>query len=793
MPGEATNIDTLQIQVKADAKKASTSLDALRKSLVSLGDAISGGSFEGLKSLANALGKLAEGTGHVKAFAGAIRSMGKAMDGSTASMTRFQSAMMDTAMIAGTAAGQMRDMNVQEFLSNTSQQTITEQTAAMQALTKSVDELAGKMSSAGNKVKDFGKTAEKAKKQTSLLATGFKELSEPISNLVASFKRIAFYRFIRTVLKGITSAVKEGLTNLKAYSDTVGTAFAPAVDDLSRHVLLLKNSFATALRPAIEAVIPFVIQLADAFSRLADFIAQVTSVLFGKTDENGRYTKAVLGDLQKGNKEAKKLQRTLLGFDEINRLDGDTGSGTSDSANLDFVQADVSEQAKGVADFIKNIDWQKVAEYAGMIAGVLATIKGVKILGGLKNVWDVIKKIWSVLKKVGGWIASAAKALGVGGTIAVAVVAVFALWGDKIDEFMEKAQKKVGGVFDWIDDKLKFSKGLTAISQFQRTIFNLLTETIGTAASMVYKLVRGDFKGALKELIHLIATLLKGAISLVVGFVNIILGFVDDIIYYVMIAAQWVYNHAIVPVVNWFATGIEKIRVWIHNAWIDIQVGLLTAFKWIIEKINVLLGALESAVNKAIDAWNKVTGSNVGHVDLTINTDQFDAKIDELKNAKLPPVTETVQLLTEWKDPVKRLNLQIDATGVYSTIDKIEKKLQNVIDGAANRAKKIAPTNSMYTNTISAYASGGFPTAGSLFIAGEGGGSPEYVGSFGGQTGVWNSDQLVSAMFSAFSSALAANPQGGGDIYLDGEVIYKNTVRRNNNQVRSTGRSALLT
>lgn len=92
----------------------------------------------------------------------------------------------------------------------------------------------------------------------------------------------------------------------------------------------------------------------------------------------------------------------------------------------------------------------------------------------------------------------------------------------------------------------------------------------------------------------------------------------------------------------------------------------------------------------------------------------------------------------------------------------------------------------------SLHDSGGYPSAGSLFIAGEGRHSPEYVGSFGGQTGVWNSDQLVQAMYTALSSALANNPQGG-DIYLDGEAIYRSVVNHNNTHVRSTGRAALLT
>ena len=54
-----------------------------------------------------------------------------------------------------------------------------------------------------------------------------------------------------------------------------------------------------------------------------------------------------------------------------------------------------------------------------------------------------------------------------------------------------------------------------------------------------------------------------------------------------------------------------------------------------------------------------------------------------------------------------------------------------------------------------------------------------------------NTDQMAAAMYEAMNAALRNNPSGG-DIYLDGEVIYQNTVRYNNNNVRATGRSALL-
>ena len=634
------------------------------------------------------------------------------------------------------------------------------------------------------------------------ISNAFSKAVAPITKFIKAIGRIALYRAIRTAIKNISSAIREGLTNLKAYSAEVGTEFSPAVDNLRRHVLLLKNSFATALRPVIEAILPTIIQLVDWFSKLADFAAQVFSILTGKVDSNGRYTKAVLSDLEQSNKQAKELRRTLLGFDEINRLDGDTGSGQQQSAGLMFTQADVSPEAVTMAEklqtifgkvkeFIKSIDWSTVLKVLGVIGGIIAGAKiatGIsKVVGFVKSLWTIVKKIWPIIKSIVGGISPVAG-------IVIAIVAAFALWGDKISEFFENIRTKGNKVFDWIDEKVKFSSALSAINDVQRSIWNMVTGTIGKLASAVYKLFHGDFKGALKDLVSLIATVIKGIIGIVVGLANVVLGIVDDIIYYAKVAAQFIWNKAIVPIVNGIATAFAKVKVAVHNAVVDLKIGIQQVLKWIVEKVNTLcLEPLTKTINAAIVVWNKVMKDDIKPIDLTVDTTQFDDKIDELKETKLPPITETVQVAAEWTGQIEKLGLNIDTTGIYNAIDNVEKKLNNAIDRIGKKAGTVGGGGGGGKfATVAMYASGGFPTAGSLFLAGENGAGPEFVGNVNGQTGVWNSDQLVNAMFTAFSSALAANPSGG-DIYLDGEVIYKNTVRRNNNQVRSTGRSALLT
>ena len=88
---------------------------------------------------------------------------------------------------------------------------------------------------------------------------------------------------------------------------------------------------------------------------------------------------------------------------------------------------------------------------------------------------------------------------------------------------------------------------------------------------------------------------------------------------------------------------------------------------------------------------------------------------------------------------------------------------------------------------ISGYATGGFPTAGQLFFAGEGG-KPELVGTMGNQTAVANTEQIVSGITRGVSDANAEQnallrrqnellmqilQKEGGNFYLEGREVLR--------------------
>ena len=191
-------------------------------------------------------------------------------------------------------------------------------------------------------INNVQQAARKASSAAKDVAKGIKETGEaakksdgPMSNFVASLKRIAFYRIIRTVIKEITQAFKEGLENAYEWSKTVGGELAPALDRIATASAQMKNQLGAALGQLIVGLEPLLVQLVHLITKLAQAFTWLIAVLSGS--DQYLVANEVATSWKEADKAAKAYKRTILGFDVINRLnDPNSGSGkaATDYSNL---------------------------------------------------------------------------------------------------------------------------------------------------------------------------------------------------------------------------------------------------------------------------------------------------------------------------------------------------------------------------------------------------------------------------------------------------------------------------
>ena len=111
------------------------------------------------------------------------------------------------------------------------------------------------------------------------------------------------------------------------------------------------------------------------------------------------------------------------------------------------------------------------------------------------------------------------------------------------------------------------------------------------------------------------------------------------------------------------------------------------------------------------------------------------------------------------------------------------------------KGKVSTSSNGTLSMTFSAYAAGGFPTEGQMFVAREAG--PELVGSIGSRTAVANNDQIVDSVSQGvYRAVVQAMGQSGGNQVVEAKVndkvLFEVVLNRNRQETMRTGYSPLL-
>lgn len=139
-----------------------------------------------------------------------------------------------------------------------------------------------------------------------------------ISRVARKFENVAIARLARGILNAVINSTKTGIQDLYKWSQSHNGAFAKAIDSITQDFRYISDILGTIFGPFIEALAPVIRNIADAFAAAAEKANQFFAVLLGR---NGYYRALRVAKQYAG------LQNQLLGFDELNVLKGDNGSG----------------------------------------------------------------------------------------------------------------------------------------------------------------------------------------------------------------------------------------------------------------------------------------------------------------------------------------------------------------------------------------------------------------------------------------------------------------------------------
>lgn len=480
-----------------------------------------------------------------------------------------------------------------------------------------------------------------------------------------------------------------------------------------------------------------------------------------------------LGGVGKNAKGAKKqvqaLKRELMGFDKITKLSGEQGTSTGGAGTsgggggigaggIDFSEAEADTQT--FADNVKN--------YLNSI-----NIPD-KLKNALHNLKTAFSELWDTLSSAGQWA-------------------------------YEHVLVPLGKWF--VNDGLP-----TGINAFAGAI------NLANSALKLMKTVLDPLLPLVEPFLNLWLNFQTSKLQTVTDAFNLLARLLDDIV-----------------------ETIEKIQEYLNPQNGFWKVGLM----WGDDNTIDLKGNITSVDDSNLPLGQRIINAMKG--DITTKEDSLPNKEKTLGGMK-GDITSKSNSLSKSEKVLGGMKANI--TSRKNSLSKAEKtlggftavitKVSSGIKGGANAVVKIAKATiakaggGIYKNgkwsPIQRYASGGLPNGSQLFWARENG--AELVGTIGGHTAVMNNDQIVASVSDGVARAIAGvrlavtapritdadrrsatSTVNGNDnqqlvilltqiltainnkdnnVYLDGEQIKNNVVRRINNHTRATGQLELI-
>lgn len=691
-----------------------------------------------------------------------------------------------------------------------------------------------KLNSLSKTFRDIGRSAKSAKGILNGILHPIKTLREamggmskrrgmPLSRMLGT--SLLFNTVFRS-LSMIQNAIKEGSNNLVQYS----SAYNSSISSMASSLLYLKNAWSAAFAPIVNVVGPyisaFIDMLATALNAVGQFMAALTGKGFAvqakKTFQDYGASLGGVGSsggkaakgLGNANKAAKELKRTLMGFDQINKLPEptDSGSGSGGSGGGgggaggggDVSPYDMFETVnvdKNIADLAKMFK----EAWAESDFTEIGAMLGDKLNGALESIkWDKIKETTRKIAKslatfLNGFIAETDWKL-VGGTIAEGINTAFEFLYTFVKTFDWKKLGKAlaDGICGFFE---KWDAGLTSktFSEFGKGLLEGLTSFIDTLGEndtfekigkKVVDFICGiDWLGLAWDLSKFFVSLSNALLDFPTDFAK---GFATSLISNLLNIDEKDVENAFkkidipgiiarntigkLPFVNLplkasivfeFARNIiGKIPEWIESGKKKVTLAIEYGKK-IIGKIPEWFQSGKKKIAVFLEKkWNDFK-SKLKIPDLITIKANLQKKWGEFK--KTLNIPNSVTVLTELKKKWSKFKTALgipDSLSVKMSLSKTWKSLRSALgipDSFKLKfdlpkikvnwgEKKMAGFTIKYPTGFSTYAQGGFPAIGEAFIAREKG--PELVGRIGRRNAVANNVQIIESVARGVEAAV---------------------------------------
>lgn len=806
-------------------KEFSSAIGNLGSAFGRVNKAILGGVGSGLRSIVAAFGQgRADGVREMADAMNQFSTSGKDVGATKEALKEISKLDFSNLQRGAEALQQFRNVNTGSRRQSESQ-SIQEPASQTRALASGAARASsGFGSAARNALKFVGNIASAPFRRA---AGNVKDMVGKVSQLGAAFKRIIFYRLIRTIIKEIGQAFRDGVNNVYQWSKAVGGSFAKSMDDAASSMLYFKNSIGAAFAPLIQALIPILQAVIDKVVQLINVLNQLFARLSGASvwTRAKKQTTEYADAANKAGAAAKKAMDYTLGFDELNVFDDKKSGGGGGADALDYsdmfetvpIDPEISNFVDRLKEAFNNGDWEGLGR---MVAGKLNEIIGnwnagawgekigKAINGAIQTIYYFLDEFSFVQlgQKIAEFLNGALEQIDFsfigrliikGFTAAIDFVSGFLgtldwkLVGQKITEFfsgaMDEVVKWLSGV-NWANvaktlsqkisdlaEGIDSKKLMQKLSSVIKTSFNSISTFIknvdwkkvsDTLWKELSEAVSGvDWKGIASSFFDMLGSAIGAAVYLIADVMRKVRDAIGD--YFRKFVedengdGKFGGSEIIKGILKGIVEGIKNIGKWIKENVVDPFVkGFKEAFgihspSKVMEDESgpVGQGILDGILKPFKDIWNWVKTNIVdplvnavkGLFGINGGTKPFEGIGDSIMGHLLDGIKKAWDNITQWfSNAFQGIRSLAERIFGGMTIETPTATVSNKIDDAVEKFK----------NKRTAYASGGFPDQGQLFVAREAG--PELVGTIGGRTAVASNSQIESGIAIGVAAANGA-------------------------------------